>query len=83
MAPAEGRSDKQKTMVASAYLEPSEIQDLAEVVPKLLDIKAKSKIPIRFKLQLELGDGEKSPSKAVAAEVAKLLTEISENLRFG
>lgn len=76
-----GRGGK-KALIASAYLETSEIQDLAEMVPKLLDIKAKAKIPIQFFFQVELGDAEKTPTKQVAAEVANLLAEINKDLRL-
>jgi hypothetical protein len=79
---ADGGRAKRKALVASAYLEPSQIQDLAELVPKFLEIKAKSKVPIQFRMQVELGDGQKTPPKEVTAEVTKLLTEISDELRL-
>ena len=77
-----GDRAKKKPLIASAYLDPPQIQDLADALPRLLDIKAKSKIPIQFRIQVELGDGQKAPTKEVRAEVAKLLTEISDELHL-
>ncbi|MEW5980195.1 MAG: DUF499 domain-containing protein [Acidobacteriota bacterium] len=65
-------------LVAAAYLEPSQIQDLGESMPKLLEIKTKSKVPMRFRVEVELGDGQKQPPKDIAAEVSKVLGEINE-----
>jgi hypothetical protein len=58
-----------KLFVARAELDPSEIQDLADAMPRLLEIKAKTSAPIKFHLQVELGDGQELPSQELAAEV--------------
>ena len=71
-----------KMLTASAYLEPAQIQDLADLVPKLLEIKAKSKVPIQFRVQVEVGDGTTAPPKAIAAEVTKILGEVSGELQL-
>lgn len=71
-----------KVLVASAYLEPSQVQDLAELVPQLLEIKAKSKVPIRFRIQVELGDGKTVPATGVTADVTKVLGEVSAELQL-
>jgi hypothetical protein len=71
-----------KVLTASAYLEPSQIQDLADVVQKLVEIKAKSKVPIQFRIQVEVGDGTTVPPKPVAAEVTKILAEVSGELQL-
>jgi hypothetical protein len=60
-------------LVASGEFEPSEVQDLAELVPQLLDLRAKAKIPLRFFIRIEVGDGANRPSPEVAAELNKLL----------
>ncbi len=78
----EGSSAVSKVLTASAYLEPSEIQDLADLIPKLLDIKARSKVPIQFRFQVELGDGKTSPPKNVVAEVTQMLAEITGELQL-
>jgi hypothetical protein len=54
-----GPATPSKCLVAHAELEPSEIQDLAEIIPNLLELKAKFNIPLKFLVQIELGDGKK------------------------
>jgi hypothetical protein len=71
-----------KVLTATAYLEPSQIQDLADVVTQLVEIKAKSNVPIQFRIQVEVGDGTTPPPKTVAAEVTKILGEVSEGLQL-
>ena len=65
-------------LVASAEFEPSEIQDLADRLPELLDFKAKTKIALRFYVQLEIGDGKEKPSPAVAAELNRLIAGLKD-----
>jgi hypothetical protein len=71
-----------KLLVASAYLDPAQIQDLGDRMDELLKIKAKSKVPIKFHLRVELGDGQTVPSSGVAAEVTNVLTDISDQLQL-
>jgi len=71
-----------KVLVASAELEPSEIQDLADAMPRLLEIKAKANLPIRFKVRVELGDGQEIPSSQVAGELGDILGEVKDEFRF-
>jgi RecD/TraA family predicted helicase len=79
---AGGGAAASKVLSASAYLEPRQIQDLADVVPRLLDIKAKSKVPIQFRIQVDVGDGKTVPPKNVAAEVTAVLSEVSGELQL-
>lgn len=74
-----GTGGTQPTMlVASAEFEPSEIQDLADLVPQLLDFKAKAKVPLRFHVRLEVGDGTLKPTPATAAELNKLIAGLKD-----
>lgn len=66
-------------LVAHAELEPSEIQDLSEIVPQLLEIKAKAQVPLKFWLQVALGDRTQTPPDEAVQEVNKLL----DNLQAG
>jgi hypothetical protein len=68
-----------KCLIADAELEPSEVQDLGDIVPQLLQIKTKADIPLRFRVQIELGDGKTPPPDQVAQEVNRLL----ENMKHG
>jgi hypothetical protein len=72
-----------RVLVASAELEPAQIQDLADVVPKLLDIKAKVGIPIRFQVRVEMGDGKVVPPAEAAKEANALLKNVKEELQLG
>ncbi|MEI6149812.1 MAG: DUF499 domain-containing protein, partial [bacterium] len=69
-------------LVAVADLEPSQVQDLGDIVPKLLEIKTKSNIPIRFQIRIELGDGKTMPSAEVAQKANALLKGIKEGLQL-
>jgi hypothetical protein len=67
-----------KCLVAHAELEPSEVQDLAEIIPNLLELKAKFNTPLKFRVQIELGDGKEKPSEETAKQINKLLKELKD-----
>lgn len=69
-------------LVASADLEPAQIQDLAEVVPDLLEIKAKTNVPIHFHVRIQVGDGKAQPSSVVSEQINGLLKEIDADLHL-
>jgi Protein of unknown function (DUF499) len=69
-------------LVAHAELEPSEIQDLAEIIPNLLELKARFTIPLTFRVQIELGDGKERPSEEAAQEINKLLKELKDGFEL-
>jgi hypothetical protein len=71
-----GGKPSPKKLAATAALEPSEIQDLADAMPKLLDIKAKSKVPIGFTVRIELGDGQEVPAVDVVEQVNDVLKDV-------
>ena len=52
-----GAAAPAKCLIAHAELEPSEIQDLGEISPDLLELKARFGTPSKFRVQIELGDG--------------------------
>lgn len=65
-------------LIADAELEPVEIQDLGDIMPKLLEIKAKANIPLRFHLRIELGDGKTKPTGEISKAVNTLLNTVKE-----
>jgi len=69
-------------LCAEADLEPVQIQDLGDIVPKLLDIKKKTGLPMRFHLRIEMGDGKNSPPKNTTEEVNTLLRDVNEGLQL-
>lgn len=66
-------------LCAEADLEPSQIQDLGDIVPKLLKIK-KTGLPMRFRLRIEIGDGKTAPPENVVKEVNALLRDVKEDM---
>ncbi len=71
-----------KCLVALAELEPSEIQDLGDIIPDLLDLKAKFNVPLKFRVQIELGDGAERPSKDTADGFNTLLKKLKEGFEL-
>lgn len=69
-------------LVAMADLEPSQVQDLGDIVPKLLEVKTKSNVPIRFQVRIELGDGKTMPSAEVAQKANVILKSIKEGMQL-
>jgi hypothetical protein len=69
-------------LFARSELKPSEIQDLGDIVPKLLDIKNKVNIPLAFRVQVELGDGQTQPDDETVRSINQLLGDISDDFQF-
>jgi hypothetical protein len=67
--------------VAEADFEPSQIQDLGDLIPALLDVKAKAKVAMKFRVRLELGDGKTKPSDEVVGEVNSVLDDMDDGFR--
>jgi hypothetical protein len=76
-----GAAGPKKKLVAVASFEPSEIQDLGDVVPKLLDLRAKSKVPIQFQVRVEFGDGNNLPLPALAEQLNRILASVKEGFQ--
>jgi hypothetical protein len=71
-----------KMLVAVADLEPSQIQDLGDIVPKLLEVKTKTKTPIRFQIRIEMGDGKTMPSAEATQKANAILKSVKEGLHL-
>ncbi len=71
-----------KCLVAQAELEPSEVQDLADIIPSLLEVKAKFNTPLKFRVQIELGDGKERPSEESAKEINTLLGDLKSDFEL-
>jgi hypothetical protein len=76
--PDGGLPGASKKLVAAAVLEPSEIQDLADALPQLLEIKTKSKVPISFQIRIEVGDGTELPAPSIIAQFNSVLEAMKE-----
>lgn len=77
-----GGGGDHKQPVAKAMLEPSEVQDLGDVIPQLLELKTKIKVPFTISVIIELGDTENKPSDSAIQEFNIILGTIKEDLRF-
>ncbi len=69
-------------LIASTDLEPSQVQDLGEVMPDLLKIKAKTKTPVRFHVDIEMGNGKTPPSKEATNEFNKVLKKVKGDFQL-
>jgi hypothetical protein len=64
---------------SSAVLQPNELQDLVDVLDDI--VKATAGVPLRFQLQISLGDGQ-DISSAKVEKVNQLLASVSPELHF-
>ncbi len=69
-------------LVARSELKPAEIQDLGDIMPKLLEIKNKANIPLSFRVQMELGDGETLPDDEIVRSLNVLLEDVNDDFQF-
>ena len=69
-------------MVARSELKPSEIQDLGDIMPRLLEIKNNANIPLAFRIQIELGDGENQPDDETVKSMNLLLDDIKDGFQL-
>jgi len=67
---------------AEADLEPSQIQDLGELIPELLQAKAKANFDVKFHVRMEAGSEGQPPDQAVIDEVNNLLKDVAEDLEL-
>ena len=77
-----GRSTPANVRVAAAEFEPSQMQDLGDLVPALLAVKARAKVGIKFHVRLELGDGTTPPSDDAVNEINSLLKDLGDDFRL-
>jgi hypothetical protein len=66
---------------AESELDASEIQNLGDVIQKLLDIRSKSGYPITFKVRIEIGDADNIPDDATIAEINQILDNIKQGFK--
>lgn len=74
--------EPRQVLVASGELSPDQVMELGDVMPKLLQIRAKTNTPLRFNVSIEMGDGKKLPSPEAAKEVNKLLKTVKDDLEL-
>ena len=67
--------------IASADFEPSQIQDLAELMPQLLGTSAKAGVTLKFHVRLEIGDGGKPADDEAVKAINLLLEQMPKDFR--
>jgi hypothetical protein len=68
--------------VAEADLEPSEVQDLGEAIPKLLNIIAATNTVLQFHIRVVAGSDKKPADKIVAQKLNVALKGIRGSLEL-
>ncbi|UJS18028.1 MAG: hypothetical protein L3J17_02960 [Candidatus Jettenia sp.] len=81
-APIPKPTPRPNILVADTELDPAQIQDLGDIIPKLLEIKAKANTPIKFQIRIEIGDGKILLSSEYSKEINMLLNNIKEGFRL-
>jgi DNA-directed RNA polymerase subunit H (RpoH/RPB5) len=77
-----GANTNSNILVARSELKADQIQDLGDIIPKLLEIKNKANIPMAFQVQIELGDGETQPDDETIKSINRILGDISDRFQF-
>ena len=78
-----GTGAETKALVAQAELQPSEIQDLGDIIPQILEIKNKAGVPLTFRVQIEFGDGEEAvPDQEATDAMNTLLEDLKEGFKL-
>lgn len=73
-----GAGKNPNVLVADADFEPSEIQDLSDAIPQLLELKVKANLALRFQVRIEVGDGKSKPAQGTTSAINKLLSEVKD-----
>ncbi|MFP4409726.1 MAG: hypothetical protein ACLFPW_14485 [Spirochaetaceae bacterium] len=80
----DGATEARETagLVAEAELSSNEIQDLADEIPKILNIVNRRNVPIAFAIRIQVGDEEIKPDNETVSELNSLLEDINPSLGF-
>ncbi len=65
-------------LVATAKLEPAEVQDFGDLIPQLLEIKNKFALPVEIRVRVEVGDGNNLPNAESVAAINALLEDLKD-----
>ncbi len=67
---------------AETELEPNQIQDLGELIPELLKLKAKANLNMKFRVRFEAGNEAQPPDQAVIDQINKLLEGVQDGFEL-
>jgi hypothetical protein len=68
--------------LAAADFEPSQLQDLGDLIPALLEIKAKANVAMKFHVRLQVGDGTTVPSDTAVSDINALLKDVDAKFKL-
>ncbi len=77
-----GTKASSNILVARSELKPGEIQNLGDIIPKLLEIKSKANVPMTFQVQIEVGDGQTQPDDETVISINKMLEDVSDGFQL-
>ncbi|HAM45123.1 MAG TPA: hypothetical protein DCM67_08920 [Propionibacteriaceae bacterium] len=77
-----GHAERPKVRIAEADLEVAEFQDLSDALPQLLEIKARTHVPIGLRVEVSVGNGKEAPGPDVVRAVDELLGKIKDGFRL-
>jgi hypothetical protein len=78
-----GGGERPKVRIAAADLEVAEFQDLSDALPTLLEVKARTNVPIAFRVEVSVGDGKEPPPKEAVDAVNEVLGKVKTDFRLG
>jgi hypothetical protein len=78
----DGGTARAGVLSASAELSPAQVQDLGDSVAKLLDVRTRHHVAMKFHIRVEVGDGAGAPPAQAVAEAGALLRNVSEELEL-
>lgn len=78
---AEGRGQS-KALTAAAELASDQVQELGDIMHKLLAVTTTQSVPIRFHVRVELGDGKNPPPADATKQTNALLKTVKEGLEL-
>jgi hypothetical protein len=67
---------------AEAELEPNQIQDLGDLIPELLNLKAKANLTLKFRVRLEACNEAQPPDQTVIDQINTLLEGVQEGFEL-
>jgi len=88
LAPASGKpvkpgpAPKAGQLVAQADFDPTELQNLGDAVPTLLELKARYDLPLAFHIRLTVGDGEGQPGPEAVQALNDALADVKKDFRI-
>ncbi len=79
---AGAEEEKAGRNIVTVELEPNQIQDMGDLIPALLELKAQYNTDLKFTLSLRLNTPKKEIDPDIVKQLNELLSGVDENLKF-